>query len=291
VTRDDEKSWPPDLAMFGMLSTLWAIVLLARVLFILYSHSAPFEDALLGVKFYGSSARLTMALQAVIIATFGLAIQIRKRWGLVLALIYMLQVLAGHIVFITRNFGAETRRVHVRVAAIEFPGLLLIALYLWFCWIRQRHIAKPQPTVKDETTSSRAHPPPPATTEPASRASTGSIGQPLPLMPRYKVMIADNFHYHDLDDYDEGGTYDTLDKAITVCRYIVDRSLQHEYEQLMTGQTPNLSAEALYDRYTSFGDDPFIKVIDGVDDNAKFSGWTYARQRCHDICQRKSTAS
>lgn len=288
MTRDGEKSWPPDLAIFGALSTLWAIVLLARVLFVPYAHRAPFEDVLLGVKFYGSAARLTMALQALIIATFGLAILTQKRWGLVLALIYTLQVLAGHVIFITRNFGAETRRIHVRVATIEFPAMLLIALYLWN---RQRHSGQPLPMAKDETTSSRVQPPPPATTEPASHVGTGYRGQPLPLMPRYKVMVADNFHYQDLDDYDEGGTYDTLEKAIAVCRSIVDRSLQHQYEQLMTDQPPNLSAEALYDRYTSFGDDPFIKVIDGVDDNAKFSAWTYAKQRCHDICQKKSTTS
>ena len=108
-------------------------------------------------------------------------------------------------------------------------------------------------------------------------------------MPRYKVMVADNFHHWELGDYDEGGTYDTLEKALAVCRNIVDRSLQHEYEQLLTDQPPNLSAEALYNRYTSFGDDAFIRVIDGVDTKAKFSGWTYANQRCHEICRVPKT--
>ena len=69
MTRDSEKSWPPDLAIFGALSTLWAIVLLARRLFMLYAHSAPFETVLLGVVFYGSATRFTMALEAVIVAS------------------------------------------------------------------------------------------------------------------------------------------------------------------------------------------------------------------------------
>jgi hypothetical protein len=60
---------------------------------------------------------------------------------------------------------------------------------------------------------------------------------------------------------------------------------------LVTNQPPNLAVEALYDRYTSFGEDPFTKVIGGSDDNAKFSAWNYATQRCHDISQKKSTTS
>ena len=32
-----------------------------------------------------------------------------------------------------------------------------------------------------------------------------------------------------------------------------------------TSADPGISAEALFDRYTSFGDDPFIVTLDGVD--------------------------
>lgn len=91
-------------------------------------------------------------------------------------------------------------------------------------------------------------------------------------MPRYKVMIDDNFHYQDLDERREHGTYETVQEALAACRAIVDRSLAEEYR-------PGISAEALYDRYTSFGDDPFIMVLDGADDSAAFSAWTYAKER------------
>jgi hypothetical protein len=96
-------------------------------------------------------------------------------------------------------------------------------------------------------------------------------------MPRYKVMVDDNFHYQNPGKRWEQGVYETVDEALAVCRGLVDRSLKEEYRL-------GNSAEALYDRYTSFGDDPFIMVLDGVDDRATFSAWNYAKERCSAIC-------
>jgi hypothetical protein len=96
-------------------------------------------------------------------------------------------------------------------------------------------------------------------------------------MPRYKVMVNDNFHYQEDDERQEKGTYETAAEALAACREIVDRSLEQEYR-------PGISAEALYDRYTSFGDDPFILVLEGADASAVFSAWNYAKQRCFVIC-------
>ena len=45
-----------------------------------------------------------------------------------------------------------------------------------------------------------------------------------------------------------------------------------------------MTASELYDAYTGFGDDPFIVVLDGADDNAKFSAWNYAKERSRVIC-------
>ncbi len=96
-------------------------------------------------------------------------------------------------------------------------------------------------------------------------------------MPRYKVMVDDNFHYMEEDARYELGSYDTLDAAVAECRALVDRWLQDQYK-------PGVTAEALYEHYTGFGEDPFIVVIDGTDANAKFSAWTYAKERCAAIC-------
>jgi hypothetical protein len=90
-------------------------------------------------------------------------------------------------------------------------------------------------------------------------------------------MVDDNFHYQDSDERREQGTYETAEEALSACRALVDQSLQEEYRS-------GISAEALYDRYVSFGDDPFIVVLDGADDSAIFSGWSYAKERCRAIC-------
>ena len=96
-------------------------------------------------------------------------------------------------------------------------------------------------------------------------------------MPRYSVMVDDNFHYQDADERLAQGSYASVEEALAACRRIVDRSLEKEYR-------PGMSAEALYDRYTSFGDDPFIVVLDGADDRAAFSAWSYAKERCRAMC-------
>jgi hypothetical protein len=100
-------------------------------------------------------------------------------------------------------------------------------------------------------------------------------------MPRYRVLVDDNFHYQAADERREHGAYRTLDEAVAACRRIVDRSLDEEYRA-------GISAEALYDRYVSFGDDPFIVVDDGTDKHAAFSAWSYAKERCPAICAARA---
>ena len=97
-------------------------------------------------------------------------------------------------------------------------------------------------------------------------------------MPRYKVMVDDNFHYQKPEERREHGVYQTLEAALAACRAIVDRSLEEE-------RRPGISAEALFDRYTSFGDDPSILVLDGTDERATFSAWAYAKERARTICE------
>jgi hypothetical protein len=96
-------------------------------------------------------------------------------------------------------------------------------------------------------------------------------------MPRYRVMVDDNFHYQEPDERREDGIYETLSEALAACRAIVDRSLAQEHR-------PGILAEALYHRYTSFGEDPFIEVIEGEDKAARFSAWDYAKERCRVLC-------
>jgi hypothetical protein len=73
-----------------------------------------------------------MALQAIVIGCFGIGILMRQRWGAILAILYMAQVVAGHVIFIASNWTVESQRVHVKIASAESPVVLLIAVYVWY---------------------------------------------------------------------------------------------------------------------------------------------------------------
>jgi hypothetical protein len=89
-----------------------------------------------------------------------------------------------------------------------------------------------------------------------------------------KVMIDDNFHYMDESERYTHGEFATLEAAIERCKTIVNECLLHGY-------TPGMSAAALYQYYTGFGEDPWVSgAVGGV----PFSAWTYAKGRCAEIC-------
>jgi hypothetical protein len=120
----ESDSWPLDFRIFAVLCIVWSLVLFARSILNLSAGGVPLEDVVFGVKFYANEARLTMALQAIVIAAFGLGILMRQRWALILALLYMAQVVAGHVIFITSNLGVESQRIHVKIASGRSAGTL-----------------------------------------------------------------------------------------------------------------------------------------------------------------------
>lgn len=130
LTSPSTERWPRDLRIFASICILWSAVLMTRSIFKLSAGGVPLEDVIFSVKFYANQARVTMALQAIIIAVFGIGIAMHQRWGLILALLYMAQVIIGHVIFITSNLGVESQRIHVKIASIESPVVLLIALYV-----------------------------------------------------------------------------------------------------------------------------------------------------------------
>ena len=121
---------PRDFRIFAGLCVAWSAILVARSIFNLSAGGVPLEDVIFGVKFYGNEARLTMALQAIVIAAFGIGILTRQWWGPVLAVLYMAEVVAGHAIFIAWNWNVEAQRIHVKIASFEAPVVILIALYV-----------------------------------------------------------------------------------------------------------------------------------------------------------------
>jgi hypothetical protein len=94
-------------------------------------------------------------------------------------------------------------------------------------------------------------------------------------MSRYKVVVDDNFHYMDEDERSEHGTFATAAEALDACRRRVDESLLAEFKY---GDT----ADELYERYASFGDDPFVVAL-GDAPKVEFSAHIYARERAHEL--------
>jgi len=93
-------------------------------------------------------------------------------------------------------------------------------------------------------------------------------------MATYTVLVDDNVHEQDADYGYQHGTFETYHDAVTACRRIVD-------EFLTAHDKPGQVAAELYALYTSFGEDPFISPDDA---DPSFSAWTYARQRCAELC-------
>jgi hypothetical protein len=92
----------------------------------------------------------------------------------------------------------------------------------------------------------------------------------------YAVFVDDNFHYMNEDERYKDGDYATCEEAVSKCRRIVDDFLARECK-------PGMPSTELYDRYCSFGEDPFIRGP-----GCNFSAWNYARQRCDELCRNQS---
>jgi hypothetical protein len=138
-TANAKRPWPRDLLIFALLCTLWSVLLIFRVAIHnpLSGHSAPFQDVFLGVKFYGHAAHVTMTIQAIAFAAFGIGILLHQRWSLILALVYFAEVVISHMVFFATNFSVPSQAVHVKITAIEAPIVCAVLLYLW---IRSRSL-------------------------------------------------------------------------------------------------------------------------------------------------------
>jgi hypothetical protein len=89
----------------------------------------------------------------------------------------------------------------------------------------------------------------------------------------YIIHVDDNFHYINKDARYTHREYETLEATLKAAKEIVG-------SYLSSADTPGISAEDLYQNYTSLGDDPFSV---GPED-AKFSARDYATAQCEVMC-------
>jgi hypothetical protein len=137
---DSEHSrWPFDLILFGAMSALWAAVLAGRVIWreLAYFPDESLEGVIAGIKFYGTQAQVVLLCEAAVFASFGLGIAMRRRWALVLAMLYMAEVVFSTLAFMLIYWRDISQTLSVRIAGAQGPAAVLLLLYLW---IRSREL-------------------------------------------------------------------------------------------------------------------------------------------------------
>lgn len=97
---------------------------------------------------------------------------------------------------------------------------------------------------------------------------------PSTRVPAYVVLVRSNSHYQDEDEEYRLGEFDDCQNAIRACKEIVD-------DFLAANLSPGITSDGLYRQYTMFGEDPFI--VSSMND-CPFSAWSYAKERCTQIC-------
>lgn len=91
----------------------------------------------------------------------------------------------------------------------------------------------------------------------------------------YKVFVDDNSSYMESEGRYKLGEFETFNEAVEACKSIVEDFLNDNYKSGMT-------SDHLYRLYTFYGDDPFV-VGDPIP--FRFSAWSYAEDKCQEICK------
>jgi hypothetical protein len=125
--------WPFDLRVFAVLAGLWGVCLAMSALVPVGDVSLvdPIEAICAGVRFNGYDARVVLIVQAGIFAAIAVGIFFHRRWGLLLALCYMVEVVMSHLAFVIAYLPMRSEWENVREVASQGPMMVLIALYLW----------------------------------------------------------------------------------------------------------------------------------------------------------------
>lgn len=94
---------------------------------------------------------------------------------------------------------------------------------------------------------------------------------------KFKVYVDDNYHYMDEEARYTCGEYGSYDEALVVCKNIVD-----EFLKTALASDKTKTAKTLLKEYKNFGEAPFICPTPS--NSVPFSAWSYAEQRCKELC-------
>jgi hypothetical protein len=132
-SQHPQAAWPFDLRVFAVLAGVWALCLAVSALVNVgeIAVADPIETIFAGMRFNGDDARVVLIVEAGIFAAIAIGVFTHRRWGLLLALCYMVQVVMSHLAFVIAYMPFPWERMNVRVAASQGPMMVLITLYLW----------------------------------------------------------------------------------------------------------------------------------------------------------------
>jgi hypothetical protein len=127
--------WPFDLRIFAVVAGLWSLCLAISALIPVPVADIelvdPIETIFAGVRFAGYDARIVLIVQAGIFAAIAVGVFFHHRWGLLLALCYMVEVVMSHLAFVIAYMPIHSEWENVRTVASQGPMVVLITLYLW----------------------------------------------------------------------------------------------------------------------------------------------------------------
>jgi hypothetical protein len=131
--------WPRDLKIFALLAALWAAALTGKIVIrdVAYFSPIELEAVLFGIKFQGFSAHLVLAGQAMATFTLAIGLAAERRWGLLLAFAYLLEVVISNLIFMLTYMGDIGQGSRVRLAGLAGIIAVMCLLYLW---IRARNL-------------------------------------------------------------------------------------------------------------------------------------------------------
>src|SRR6202162_1152562 len=152
--------WPFDLRVFAVIAGLWSLCLAISALIPVPIADVelvdPIETIFAGVRFAGYDARVVLIVQAGIFAAIAVGVLFHRRWGLLLALFYMVEVVMSHLAFVIAYLPIHSEWENVRAVASQGPMVVLITLYLW---IRGYDLifGSPPAEALERTTSDASH--------------------------------------------------------------------------------------------------------------------------------------
>jgi|ERR1700722_20215629 len=126
-------AWPFDLRVFAVIAGLWGLCLALSALVSAANVDLvdPIETIFAGIRFNGDDARVVLMVQAAIFMAMAVGVFLHRRWGLLLALCYMAEVVMSHLAFVIAYLPMRPEWENVRAVASQGPMLVLITLYLW----------------------------------------------------------------------------------------------------------------------------------------------------------------